>query len=115
MGKEQTIDGFYYANGDARCISGFTLQTTDASGFGLEQHGEQEWRTLYVLEQTLDGLLKNEQFIDFPQPVTARYLRLVFDKPNLFVPNEGDEENFEKFHKDRQQTFSEFGTFFYKR
>lgn len=115
MGKEQTIDGFYYANGDARCISGFTLQTTDASGFGLEQHGEQEWRTLYVLEQTLDGLLKNEQFIDFSQPVTARYLRLVFDKPNLFVPNEGDEENFEKFHKDRQQTFSEFGTFFYKR
>ena len=115
MGKEQTIDGFYYANGDARCISGFTLQTTDASGFGLEQHGEQEWRTLYVLEQTLDGLLKNEQFIDFPQPVTARYLRLVFDKPNLFVPNEGDEENFEKFHKDRQQMFSEFGTFFYKR
>ena len=115
MGKEQTIDGFYYANGDARCISGFTLQTTDASGFGLEQHGEQEWRTLYVLEQTLDGLLKNEQFIDLPQSATARYLRLVFDKPNLFVPNEGDEEIFEKFHKDRQQTFSEFGTFFYKR
>lgn len=115
MGKEQVMDGFYYANGDARCISGFTLQTTDASGFGLEQHGEQEWSTVYVLEQTVDGLLKNEQFIDFPQPVTARYLRLVFDKPNLFIPNEGDEENFENFHKDRQQMFSEFGTFFYKR
>ena len=88
------------------------MQTTDASGFGLET----TWRTgmedAVCFGTDFGWFVENEQFIDFSQPVTARYLRLVFDKPNLFVPNEGDEENFEKFHKDRQQTFSEFGTFF---
>lgn len=114
MGKEQEIDGFYYANGSVRCVSGFTLQTTDASGFDLEQHAGQEWKDLTRMGQEAETAKDNLHFVDLDRKATVRYLRLVFDKPNLFVPKEGEEENFEKFHLGRQQKFSEFGTYFYK-
>lgn len=116
MGKLQTIDGFYYANGNVRCVSSFRVQTTDASGFDLQDHALQTWHDIGQASQTSASALKNERFVPFSNgKVSARYLRLVFDKHNLYRQAETDTLGiFEKYHQYRQQKLSEFGTYYKK-
>ena len=116
MGKSQTIDGFYYANGDVRCVSSFKVQTTDASGFALQEHAQQTWHDIGQASQTLASALKNERFVGFDKgKVSARYLRLVFEERNLYRQAETDSLGlFEKYHQYRQQKLSEFGTYYKK-
>lgn len=116
MGQSQTMDGFYYANGNVRCVSSFKVQATEATGFDLKEHELQEWHDIGQVSQTSVSGLKNERFVGFDKGrVSARYLRLVFDKPNLYEPSETDSLGmFEKYHQYRQQKFSEFGTYYKK-
>ncbi|MCD8317952.1 MAG: discoidin domain-containing protein [Paraprevotella sp.] len=116
MGKTQSIDGFYYANGSTRCVSSFRVQTTDASDFSLQDQASQTWRDIGKASQTTETARKNERYVDFDAgKVSARYLRLVFDNNNLYTPSKKDTLGlFEQYHQYRQQKMSEFGTYYYK-
>lgn len=123
MGKYVNIDGFFFANGSAKynaMVSGFTVQTTNSTGFDLEDYDKQTWITLGQVgtSSSPQKMTFNEQFFKFQNSShNVRYLRLVFDKPNLFTPKSTGKtpEDFEKYHWNRRQAMAEFGVYYYKK
>lgn len=123
MKQNVNIDGFYFANGNVwngTFVSGFTVQTTNSSGFSLNEHDKQTWHNLGEVGTSSAPQKKtfNEQFFKFQNSShNVRYLRLIFDKPNLAtLESTGKSQaDFDKYHWNRRQMMAEFGVYYYKK
>ena len=119
MKKAQTVNGVYFANGWDWCVSQFHVQVLDAtSDMELDDTENADWHDWGTVEQTRANCLHNERFVEFGSARTTRYLRLVFDKENLYTrPDETlkptDAATFDKQHKSRYQRLAEFGVWHY--
>ncbi|MDO4162807.1 MAG: M60 family peptidase N-terminal accessory domain-containing protein [Bacteroides sp.] len=118
MQEAQTVDGVYFGNGrNIRYVSGITVQyTSNTSDMSLDETSV-EWIDVLSMRQTRTTGLNNVVFYDFDQTISARYLRIVITDANLLTYDENDEDAavaFETYHKNRRQSFSEFGTYYYK-
>ena len=119
MKQAQALNGIYFANGGSRCVSHFKVQVlSSTSDLMLEDTEKADWKDWGEVNQTLSNSLRNEKFVEFHTPCTTRYLRLVFDKENLYMrPDEvkkpKDAANFDKQHQKRYQRLAEFGVWHY--
>jgi len=119
MKQAQTLNGIYFANGGDRCVSHFKVQVmASTSDFELEDTENAEWKDWGEVNQNLTNSLRNEKFVEFSSPCTTRYLRLVFDRENLYIrPDEAskptDAASFDKLHQKRYQRLAEFGVWHY--
>lgn len=118
MGEELDADGVYFVNGPTKTVSKFRVQTTTATGFQLDDTSV-EWHDALSLNQTFASPY-NEQFMEFPSRIHARYLRIVIDELNLnaTVFNQWEPEDQERalrLNSLRFQEFAEFGTYYFKR
>lgn len=119
MKKAQTMNGVYYANGWENCVSHFKVQVLDeTSDLEIRDTEIANWKDWGEVSQTKDECLIKEKYVEFSTPRTARYVRLVFDKENLYnrpdeTWKESDAKNFETNHKARYQLLGEFGTWHY--
>ncbi len=117
MKEMQPMDGFYFANGGSKVLSGFTVQTTSAADISLWDD-KVEWTTVKEVKQDASNALYNERFVDFDTPQSARYLRIMITEKNLKKPNEKKEADVQEFielNKHRQQSFAEFGVYRYEK
>lgn len=119
MKQAQNLNGIYFANGGDRCVSYFKVQTlSTTSDLELEDTENADWLDWGEVSQNQIDWLRNEKFVEFSSSRTTRYLRLVFDKENLYNrPDETtkptDADNFDKLHKKRYQKLAEFGAWHY--
>lgn len=119
MKKAQTLNGVYYADGWENCVSHFKVQVLDdTSDLELGETENANWKDWGEVNQTLDQCLIKERYVEFASPRTTRYLRLVFDKENLYSRpddtwSESDKKKFESNHKSRYQLLAEFGAWHY--
>lgn len=116
--ENRDIDGFYFANGSSKWVSSFVIQTTSGSGFALDDKNVQ-WTDIAGLKQTFASP-RNEQFINLPQRINVRYIRIVISELNLNSTvidtwEDEDQERAKRLNSLRFQQFSEFGTFYYKK
>ena len=119
MKKAQKLNGVYFANGWDYCVSHFKVQVLDkTSRLELARTENENWKDWGEVSQTWDECLIKEKYVEFATPCTTRYLRLVFDKENLYGrPNDNwnpnDAAYFENNHKSRYQVLGEFGAWHY--
>lgn len=118
LGTSRDLDGVYYGNGSSRCVSGFTVQTLDDQGeIELAETKDSPWKHWGNVVQTLESSKIHEQFVPLSRR-RARYLRLVFDRKNLYIrPDETlrpeSAAYFDSKHKSRYQRLAEFGVWHY--
>jgi len=119
MRQAQSLNGVYFANGWDRCVSHFKVQTLSTTAdLDLEETENADWKDWGEVTQNSIDWLRNEKFVEFSSSRTTRYLRLVFDKENLYnrpdeVTKPTDAANFDKLHKKRYQKLAEFGAWHY--
>lgn len=118
MKDVKNIDGIYFANGTRRYVSKFKVQMTSSAQIDIDDP-DVAWTDVIALDQTFASPL-NEQFVNLPQRINTRYLRIVITEENLNSTvidtwKEEDQEKAKKLNSLRYQQFAEFGTFYYKK
>lgn len=113
------LNGIYFANGWDRCVSSFKVQTlATTADIHIDDSDKENWQDWGMVSQSISNSLRNEKFVEMPSVRTTRYIRLVFDKENLYVrPDETlkptDAKWFDSNHRNRIQRLAEFGVWRY--
>lgn len=115
MRRATAMQGIYFANGGAKCVSHFRVQTLSRTDdINIDDSAEEQWREWGEVTRTIDDYVRIEQFVAMPTPRTARYLRLVFDRQNLYGRPDAEKDpayaaDWWAKGWDRAQRFAEFG------